>query len=66
MTGKVAKEARQIATIQEVLRPSPQEIADARRIVGIFDAAPGAPLIIDGRLVELPTIRRLRRIGASS
>ncbi|MGY6251415.1 HpcH/HpaI aldolase/citrate lyase family protein [Bosea thiooxidans] len=65
MTGKAAKDVRQIGIIQDVLRPSPQEIAHAQRIVALFEAAPGTPLVVDGRLVELPTIRRLRRIGVS-
>ncbi|MDX3809891.1 MAG: hypothetical protein QHC89_26330, partial [Bosea sp. (in: a-proteobacteria)] len=58
-------DVRQIGIIQDVLRPSPQEIAHAQRIVALFEAAPGTPLVVDGRLVELPTIRRLRRIGVS-
>ena len=40
-----------------------EEIARARRIVELFRADPTRPLTFEGRLVELPAIRRLERVA---
>ena len=39
------------------------EIAHARRIVAMFRADPTRPLVYEGKLVELPTIKRVERIA---
>lgn len=63
MTGKAAKHASQVATILDVFTPSPKEIARAREIVAMFRKDPTQPLVYDGKLVELPTVKRLQRIA---
>ncbi len=62
MTGKAAKHASQIPVLAEVFTPTAEEIARARAILDLFDADPTQPLVVDGRLIELPTIKRYRRI----
>jgi (S)-citramalyl-CoA lyase len=64
MAGKAAKDIRQIRTITEVFTPTRGEIERARKILQEFDSDPGKPLVFEGKLVELPTIKRLRRIAA--
>lgn len=64
MTGKAAKHAKQVATIRDAFTPSAAEIARARRIVEMFRADPTRPLLYDGKLVELPSIKRLERLAA--
>jgi (S)-citramalyl-CoA lyase len=63
MAGKAAKHASQIATIREVFTPTREEIERARRIVAMFRADPTRPLVYEGKLVELPAIKRLERIA---
>jgi citrate lyase beta subunit len=63
ITGKAAKDARQVAVIRDAFTPTPQEIERARTIVGMFHSDPTRPLVYEGKLVELPTIKRLERIA---
>jgi citrate lyase beta subunit len=63
MTGKCTKHIAQVATIRHAFSASAEEIERARRIVALFRADPTRPLTFDGRLVELPAIRRLERIA---
>jgi citrate lyase beta subunit len=63
MTGKAAKHARQVATIRDSFTPGAVELARARRIVELFNEDPTRPLVYEGKLVELPTIRRLQRLA---
>lgn len=64
MAGKCAKHATQVATIREAFTPTAAEIERARRIVALFRADPARPLIFDGKLIELPAIKRLERLAA--
>jgi (S)-citramalyl-CoA lyase len=63
MTGKAAKNLAQIPMITEVFTPTLEEIARARKILELFDSDPTKPLVFDGKLIELPSIKRLRRIS---
>ena len=62
MSGKAAKHASQVATIREVFTPTAAEMERARRIVEMFEADPTRPLVFEGKLVELPTIKKLQRM----
>jgi citrate lyase beta subunit len=62
MTGKCAKHASQVAGINAAFTPSAAELDRARRIVAAFEADPTRPLVFDGKLVELPTVKRLERL----
>lgn len=62
MTGKAAKHASQLATIRDVFTPTPAEVERARRIVEMFREDPTKPLVFEGKLVELPTIKKLQRM----
>jgi (S)-citramalyl-CoA lyase len=66
MTGRCAKHASQIETIREAFTPTAQEIRRAREIVALFRHDPTRPLVYEGKLVELPAIKRLERIAAQS
>lgn len=63
MVGKAAKHPGQIPTITEVFTPNAAEVEKARNILQLFDADPTKPLVFEGKLIELPTIKRLRRIA---
>ncbi|QJR12035.1 Citrate lyase subunit beta [Usitatibacter rugosus] len=64
MTGKAAKHASQVKTILNAFTPTPGEIAKARKIVAMFREDPTRPLVYEGKLVELPTIKRMERLAA--
>jgi len=63
MTGKAAKHASQIATIRECFTPTAQEVERARRIIEMFRRDPTQPLVYEGKLIELPAIKKLERIA---
>lgn len=64
MVGKCAKHATQVTTIREAFTPTAAQIERARRIVALFRADPARPLVFDGKLIELPAIKRLERLAA--
>jgi len=59
---------KQVETIEAAFSPSPEEVADAGRIVAAFEASAGGATALDGRLIERPVYLRakatLRRAGA--
>ncbi|HEV2567416.1 CoA ester lyase [Sphingomonas sp.] len=61
-TAKAAIHPKQIATIHRVLRPSAEQIAEARAAEAAFQAAGGAAVRWNGRMLEAPVMRRYRRI----
>ena len=63
MTGKAAKHVSQVKTILNAFTPTPSEIAKARKIVEMFREDPTRPLVFEGKLVELPTIKRMERLA---
>lgn len=65
MSGKAAKHAKQVSTIRESFTPTRAEIDKARAIVAKFREDPTRPLVHEGKLVELPAIKRLERLAAS-
>ena len=66
MTGKAAKHASQVATILGAFTPSAAEVARAKAIVALYEADPTRPLVHEGKLVELPTVKRMQRIAAGA
>ena len=66
MAGKCAKHTRQIPGINAAFTPGTAELDRARRIVAAFNVDPTRPLVFDGKLVELPTIKRLERLVRAS
>ena len=63
MTGKAAKHASQVATIRDAFTPTAAEVARARRIVELFRSDPTRPLVYEGKLIELPAVKKLERIA---
>lgn len=63
MVGKAAKHAAQIPAITNIFTPQSREVERARKILEVFAVDPTKPLVFEGKLIELPTIKRLRRIA---
>ncbi len=67
-TGRLAIHPAQVAVINEVFTPSPEQIAKAKAVVAAFAAKPGAGTVgIDGKMYDQPHLKRaqalLARIG---
>ena len=63
-SGKGAVHPRQIAALNAAFTPSAERIARARRIISEFEAADTGLVVIDGKLIEKPVLREMRRIVA--
>ena len=66
-TGKFAIHPAQLAIINETFSPSAAEIEYARRVVEAWDAAESAgrgSLALDGRMVDVPVVKRAQNLLA--
>ncbi len=61
-TGKTSIHPSNIAVIHEAFAPSAAEIEQARGIVAAFKASGGAVATWQGKLVELPVVKRMQRL----
>lgn len=64
--GKLCIHPRQVALVHAAFAPTDDEIAWARRVVAADQAAGGAAIKIDGRMVDLPVVLQARRVLARS
>ena len=62
--AKLCIHPRQVAPVHQALRPSPAERAWAERVLAAADAAGGAAVQVDGRMVDRPVILRARALLA--
>ncbi len=62
MMGMVTKHINQINTIKTVFSPSQMEIERAIKILGMYAADPINPIIYEGKLIELPMIKKLQKL----
>ncbi len=60
-TGKAAIHPDNVAAINAAFTPDVEAIAEARRIIEAFEAAPAGLAELDGRLIEAPVVRGMRR-----
>lgn len=63
--AKAAIHPKQLASIIEVMRPSDDEIAEAKEAIAAYDAAGGKAISHNGHMLEAPIMERYRRILAS-
>ena len=68
-TGKFAIHPAQIDIINETFSPNPEDVAYARRVVQAWDEAEAAgrgSLSIDGRMVDVPVVKRAQNLLAQA
>jgi len=66
-TGRIAIHPDQVAIINRCFSPSPEEIAEAQKIVDAFAASPDAGTLgIDGKMYDIPHLKAARRTLASA
>lgn len=63
-SGKGAIHPKQIAALNDVFTPTPEEIERARRIIRTFEEAATGLVVIDGKLIEKPVLRDMYRVLA--
>lgn len=63
-TGKAAIHPAQVDAINAAFRPTAEEIAEAEEAQRVFEAAEGAAVRFNGRMLEAPIMRRYQRILA--
>lgn len=62
ITGALCVHPAQVTAANDGFAPSPEAVAQARRIVGGWDTAAGAGVIqIDGRMIDRPVVEAARR-----
>jgi len=62
--GRLCIHPDQLATANAAYSPSPEAVAEARRIVAAFEGATTASIQLDGRFIDAPIFDRARRILA--
>ncbi len=60
-SGKGAIHPKQIPIINSIFTPSPEEIAYASRIIEEFEKAESGLVVVDGKLIEKPVLREMKR-----
>jgi citrate lyase beta subunit len=63
-TGKGAIHPKQIAVLNQIFSPTPEEIERARRIIRAFAESGTGLVVIDGKLIERPVLRSMQRLVA--
>lgn len=64
-TAKAAIHPSQIPAIQNAFSPSPEEINEARAALAAFRSAGGKPIRHNGRMLEIPLVRRYEALLAA-
>jgi citrate lyase subunit beta/citryl-CoA lyase len=65
-SGRLAIHPAQVAVINEVFTPAPDQIAKAHAIIAAFAAQPGAGAVgVDGKMFDRPHLLRAQKLLAS-
>ncbi|MEM9705268.1 MAG: CoA ester lyase [Pseudomonadota bacterium] len=64
-TGRACIHPAQVATVNAVFAPSPDDINRAERIVSAYEEAGGGVALLDGKLIEKPVLRAAKRTLAA-
>ena len=65
-TGKAAIHPNQVPIINKAFTPDPEMVAEAKKIIGVFEKSENGIAVVDGKLLEKPLIRSMYRILALS
>ena len=60
-TGKGSIHPKQINILNEVFTPSKDEITKAKKVIDQFNASDTGLVVIDGKLIEKPVLREMKR-----
>lgn len=62
--AKLCIHPAQVPVVHDALRPTPEESAWAKRVLQAAEAADGAAVQVDGRMVDAPVIQLARQLAA--
>ena len=62
MMGMVTKLSSQVRAMNKAFTPSEEEVSRARAIVEMYELDPTKPIVYQGKLIELPMIKKLKQI----
>ena len=65
-TGKAAIHPSHVPIINKAFTPDPKMVAEAKKIIGIFEKSENGIAVVDGKLLEKPLIRSMYRTLALS
>lgn len=65
-TGKAVLHPSNVKTVHEVFSPTPEEVARARDVISAFQSSKTGLVVIDGKLIEKPVIRKMEQIMAAA
>lgn len=63
-TGKAAIHPKQIAELNTIFSPQPDDVANAKEIIQAFEESDTGLVVINGKLIERPVVRSMYRIVA--
>ena len=64
-SAKLCIHPRQVPWVHQALRPDPEEIRRAGRIIEADAAARGAAVAVDGKMIDAPLVEHARRVLAA-
>lgn len=64
-SGKGTIHPKQIPIMNEIFSPSVDEINYAKKVIDAFDKADGGLVVVDGKLIEKPVLRSVKRVLAN-
>ena len=65
-TGKAVLHPSNVATVHHVFSPMPDEVARARDVISAFQASETGLVVLDGKLIEKPVIRKMEQVLAAA
>jgi (S)-citramalyl-CoA lyase len=63
-SAKMAIHPSQVPIINGAFTPTPQAVAEARRVVAALEQAAGGVILLDGRMIERPIVLAMQRVLA--
>ena len=65
-TGKACRSSDQVAVVHSAFTASDHELVRAERIVGAANKSTSGTLVVDGKMIEPPTVLAMRRLLAAA
>ncbi len=65
-TGKAVLHPTNVPVVNAIFTPTPEETAEARKIVKAFAASDSGLIMVDGKLIEKPVIRKMEQVLAAA
>lgn len=65
-TGKAVLHPTNVETVHRIFSPTPEEITRAHEVIAAFEASKTGLVVIDGKLIERPVIRKMQQVLAAA